>query len=162
MKRTIGLVVCVLLLVAADEKDKDKEKKADDKKAEAKKVEKKDEKKADDPFQGTWSVQSLATNGKETKVAPDHKMIFKDGKMATKLNNKVVGVARYKVDTTQKPPAIDITLTSGVAAGRSLKGIIQVKDDEMKYSLAMGDEADRPTEFGPVPFVMYYVLKRDK
>jgi uncharacterized protein (TIGR03067 family) len=162
MKRTIGLVVCVLLLVAADEKDKDKEKKADDKKAEEKKVEKKDEKKAVDPVQGTWSVLEMASDGKESKVQPDHKMIFKDGRVTIKLGSRVLVVFRYKVDVTQKPAAIDVTIISGLGAGSTMKGIVQIKDDEMKYALAMGDEADRPTEFAPARFVLYYVLKRDK
>ena len=158
MKRTIGLVVCVLLLVAADEKDKDKEKKADDKKAESKKV----EKKTDDSLQGTWTVTALSTNGKEDKVTPEHRLVFKDGRLTTKVGNRVLTMARYKVDPGQKPAAIDVTPTSGVAAGRTLKGIYQVKGDELKYALAMGDLAERPTELGPTPFVLYYVLKRDK
>lgn len=154
MKRTIGLAVCVLLLVGADEKDKDKEKKADEKKPA--------EKKADEALQGVWSVTALSSNGKEDKVTPGHKLIFKDGKLITKVGEKTLTTMKYKVDPTQKPATIDVTFMSGAAAGKTIRGIYEVKEGELKYAVAMGDGEERPSEFAPKAFAYYYVLKRDK
>jgi uncharacterized protein (TIGR03067 family) len=164
MKRTIGLAMCVLLFVAADDKDKDKDKKADDKPAAEKKSEdkKSEDKKADDPLQGTWKVTALSTNGKEDGVTPNHTLTFSKGNLVTKVNDKPLGRSRYKTDTTQKPATIDVTIIGGYAAGKVLKGIYEVKGDELKYAITMSDGEDRPTEFDHKKFVSIYTLKRVK
>jgi uncharacterized protein (TIGR03067 family) len=169
MKWTIGLAMGVLLLVGADDKDKDKEKKSDDKPAAEKKSDdkksddkKSDDKKADDPLPGTWKVVALSTNGKEDGVTPNHTLTFSKGNLITKVNDKPLGRSRYKVDPTQKPAAIDVTIIGGFAAGKVLKGIYQLKDDDLKYAIAMSDGEDRPTDFEHKKFVTIYTLKRVK
>ncbi len=142
MKQMIGSAVCVVcaLLIAAEGKDK--------------------EKKPEATIEGTWKVVSMVIDNKERKPADDLRIIFKRGTMIQKQGEQTSLAMRYKLDPTQKPPAIDLGFP-GKAAGNKALGIYELKGDELKLCIPQ-DEQDRPTEFGPKRFLMYYTLKRDK
>lgn len=124
MKRTLGLAAC-LLLIAAEADDKGKK---------------------EDPVGGTWLVESMLSNGKPPRV-PINGMSYKfaDGKMTLRVPQGE-RYQTYKTDASEKPAAIDLTAQDGPAKGKTVKGIYEVKGDEMKMCFAAPD-ADRPKEF---------------
>ena len=71
-------------------------------------------------------------------IKGDHGTVFKDGKEMMR--------ATSKVDTDKKPWTIDLKITSGEEKGKTLKGIMEMKDGRMR--VCMGKEGGpRPTEF---------------
>lgn len=62
---------------------------------------------------GTWKYSRMVTNGKETSTELFEKaptVTFKDSKIITKDGEKVVSSWAYKVDATQNPKQITITM----------------------------------------------------
>jgi uncharacterized protein (TIGR03067 family) len=69
-------------------------------------------------------------------IKGDHGTVVKDG--------KEVLTATSKIDMAKKPWTIDLEITSGEEKGKTLKGIMEMKDGTMRVCFK---EADRPTEF---------------
>jgi uncharacterized protein (TIGR03067 family) len=71
-------------------------------------------------------------------IKGDHGTVFKDGKEMMR--------AISKVDTDKKPWTIDLKITSGEEKGKTLQGIMEMKDGRMR--VCMGKEGGpRPTQF---------------
>jgi uncharacterized protein (TIGR03067 family) len=123
MRLTIGLAACVLL-VAAEGKDK----------------------KAGDPLAGTWKVESIVANGQEREQGKGALYTYKDGKM-TRKSPRGEQHSTYKLDPSKKPATIDVTAQGGQRDGMTMKGIYEVKGDELKICLAFMPDAERPKAF---------------
>lgn len=107
-----------------------------------------DAKKDLEPFQGTWQVVSLETDGKA--VPEEHTkgltLVVTGNERVLKQDGEVKSKAMFKVDPAKKPKAIDIEVSDGPLAGRTIRGIYEVKDDTLRVCLAIGDD-ERPDGF---------------
>jgi uncharacterized protein (TIGR03067 family) len=128
---TLGVVVAVAGLTAADDK--------------------KDEKKPDaDMLVGTWKV----TGGKKAGAAigDDAKRgtyVFTKDTIKIMEGDKALFVIKYTLDAKKSPAEIDMEITEAPVAeakGSKAKGIVEVKGDDFKIAyFHMGDE--RPKKF---------------
>lgn len=102
-----------------------------------------------EPFQGTWSVVSLETDG--MAVPEEHTkgltLEVKGNGRVLRQDGEVKSEATFKVDAAKKPKAIDIEVTDGPLAGRTIRGIYEFKDDTLKVCLAIGEDDKRPDDF---------------
>jgi uncharacterized protein (TIGR03067 family) len=91
---------------------------------------------------------SFKNAGKETpkKDLEDMTLTVTGDKGVVKKGDKVVASATSKVDMTKKPWTIDLKMTSGEEKGKTLLGIMKMKDGTMTICFAKPG-ADRPTEF---------------
>jgi uncharacterized protein (TIGR03067 family) len=138
MKRTIGLLVCIVL-IAADAKDK----------------------KSADPIVGTWKVQSVKVGGMDIEQFKDGTFTFKDGKLAMKTM-RGERTSEYKIDASKKPATIDLTAKGGQRDGQVTKGIYEVKGDDLKICIGFMPDTERPKMFtdGEADLALI-TLKRD-
>ena len=104
--------------------------------------------KALEPFQGAWSVVSIERDGESV---PDDNLaemvlVVKGDERLIKAGDEVVSKATFTVDPAQKPPTIDIKVAQGPLAGKTVKGIYELKDGTLKICAALeGDK--RPDDF---------------
>lgn len=95
------------------------------------------------PFQGTWAVEAITKNG--TAVPDDHAkrlvLVVKDNARVIKDGDEVVSKATFTVDSSKKPKHMDITVSDGPLAGKTYRGIYELKDDTLTICLALeGDK----------------------
>jgi uncharacterized protein (TIGR03067 family) len=100
---------------------------------------------------GRWKIQSAEKGGQA--APPGFKeavtFIFAGDKLT--LHFKSEGkedkkVSAIKIDASKKPHHIDITPESGPEKGKTMPGIIELKDETLKLCVNDGGK-DRPTEF---------------
>ena len=70
--------------------------------------------------------------------------------------------AKFKMDPSKKPKAIDISYTEGPSAGQTVKAIYKFEGDTFTICRALTDAAPRPTEFAAPAGSgkMFIVLKK--
>ena len=99
-------------------------------------------------MQGTWSVQSMETDGKREAADAlknqkaefkDNEVFFKGGKQDYK------GV--FTLDATQKPKAMDTAMTFSPTKLVKTKGIYQLEGDTLTIAWTEEPNAIRPKEF---------------
>jgi uncharacterized protein (TIGR03067 family) len=127
--RVIVPVIAVLFLVGADDaKDAIKKEMAQ--------------------LEGEWSMVSAEANGlslpKET--VESGKRVAKDGETTITIGGQVYFKARFTIDPTKKPKAIDYKMTEGPTKGKTHLGIYELDGDTVKFCFAAPDK-DRPTDF---------------
>ena len=127
--RVIVPVIAVLFLVSADDaKDAIKKEMAQ--------------------LEGEWSMVSAEANGlslpKET--VESGKRVAKDGETTITIGGQVYFKARFTIDPTKKPKAIDYKMTEGPTKGKTHLGIYELDGDTVKFCFAAPDK-DRPTDF---------------
>jgi uncharacterized protein (TIGR03067 family) len=142
---TLGVVVAVAGITAADDK--------------------KDEKKPDaELLVGTWKV----TDGKKAgaAVGDDAKKgnyVFTKDTIKIMEGDKALFVMKYTLDPKKSPVEIDMEITEAPVAeakGSKAKGIVEVKGDDLKIAYyPMGDE--RPKKFDDEK-AFSFVLKKQK
>jgi uncharacterized protein (TIGR03067 family) len=125
MRARVALVLAVSLLVAAD------------------KAKKGEAKKGATGIDGTWEIVSLTQNGKKNDNAKGDKVIFKGKTMTVKAGG---GEHKGTFTIDAKKKTIDIVPTDGPQKGKTIKGIFQLKNGELKICFAR-PEKDRPKEF---------------
>jgi uncharacterized protein (TIGR03067 family) len=72
--------------------------------------------------------------------------VVKDDETTVTINGMVFMKAKFTIDPTKKPKAIDYEVTDGSAKGKTLLGIYQIDGDTVKFCIASPGK-DRPTEF---------------
>ncbi|MBX9624984.1 MAG: TIGR03067 domain-containing protein [Gemmataceae bacterium] len=92
-----------------------------------------------EPFQGTWSVVKIDNSG---DAAPDDALkqlvlVVKGDERLIKSGDETVSKATFTVDPAKKPPAIDIAVSEGPLAGRTVKGIYELKGDTLTICVAV-------------------------
>ena len=97
-------------------------------------------------LQGEWALASATRGGKSVlKEGEKHTSTF-DAEKMTLSDGRDKKMAKVKLDTSKKPPQIDILPQDGSDKGRTIKGIYELKDDVLKVCFGEPD-GDRPTTF---------------
>ena len=103
-------------------------------------------------FQGTWTIESSVTGGKE--IPPGELkgfiVIFEGDKHTVKKGDEVIQVATQKLDPSKSPKTIDVTMIEGPAKGAVMLGIYEIDGDTLKVCFDPQGKK-RPTEFKSTP-----------
>jgi uncharacterized protein (TIGR03067 family) len=99
-------------------------------------------------LEGEWSMVSGEANGAAMPEATvkTGKRLAKDGETTISLGGRVYFKAKFNIDPTKKPKAIDYTMTEGPTKGKTHLGIYDLDGDTLKFCFAAPGK-DRPTEF---------------
>jgi uncharacterized protein (TIGR03067 family) len=103
-------------------------------------------------FQGTWTFASVESGGKEEPAA-DYKgmtVTFAGDKFTVKKGNELILAGTQKLDPSQSPKAIDVTVTEGLNKGSVMLGIYEIRGDTLKVCFDP-EGKKRPTEFKSTP-----------
>jgi uncharacterized protein (TIGR03067 family) len=105
-----------------------------------------EDRKALDALQGTWFAVTLQDEERQAplETIKQFKLVIKDQKML--FSSEGISEIRemgFRLDPTQKPPAIDLAVLSGPQQGKAIPGIYELKGDELKICLPT-----RPNEKG--------------
>ena len=99
-------------------------------------------------LEGEWSMVSGEANGlsmpKET--VKSGKRVAKNGETIITIGGQVYFKAKFSIDPTKKPKAVDYTMTEGPTKGKIHLGIYELDGDTVKFCFAAPGK-DRPTEF---------------
>ena len=128
MRVTIPLVLVLLLGAAATPQDTVKKEMAQ--------------------LDGEWSMVSGEANGMQMPDAmvKTGKRVAKDGKTTITISGQIYLKAKFTIDPTKKPKAIDYTMTEGPTKGKTHLGIYELDGDTVKFCFAAPGK-ERPTEF---------------
>jgi uncharacterized protein (TIGR03067 family) len=106
-----------------------------------------------EPFQGKWTFVSVVVNGEEQPAAQFEKSVLtvKGNERVIKVGDEVKSRAKYKIDPTKTPKAIDIEVIEGSSElkGKTFKGIYELTDDTMTVIFSL--QGERPGDFTSKP-----------
>jgi uncharacterized protein (TIGR03067 family) len=99
-------------------------------------------------LEGEWSMVSGEANGAAMPEAmvKTGKRVAKDGETTILLSRQVYFKAKFRIDPTKKPKAIDYTMTAGPTKGKTHLGIYDLDGETVKFCFAAPGK-DRPTDF---------------
>ncbi len=99
-------------------------------------------------LEGEWSMVSGVANGMAMPeaTAKTGKRVAKDGETTVTLGGQVYFKAKFNIDPTKKPKAIDYIMTEGPSKGKTQLGIYDLDGDVVKFCFA-APGGDRPTDF---------------
>ena len=97
---------------------------------------------------GDWSMQSGEADGQSLpkEMVKSAKRVAKDGETTIMIGGQVYFKAKFSIDSTKKPKAIDYMMTEGFTKGKTHLGIYELDGDTVKFCFAAPGK-DRPTEF---------------
>jgi uncharacterized protein (TIGR03067 family) len=97
---------------------------------------------------GDWSMVSGQSNGFALPegLVKTGKRVAKDGETTITMGGQVYFKAKFTVDATKKPKAIDYQMTEGPTKGMTHLGIYELDGDTVKFCFAAPGMA-RPTDF---------------
>jgi uncharacterized protein (TIGR03067 family) len=127
-----------------------------------------DAKRDREALQGAWKIVSSETGGTDrTEEAKDHRIVFEGDTFALKKGDEVGLKGTFKLDSSKKPGAIDVTITEDGRegeAGKVLHGIYELGDGTLKWCTSEPGGTDRPKEFSTKEGVnhMLVTLKKEK
>ena len=127
-----------------------------------------DAKKDQEALQGSWKVVSSEAGGKDqTEQFKDHLLVFEGDTFALKKGNDVGLKGTFKLDPSEKPSAIDMTIAEGGQEGdkgKVLHGIYELGKGTLKWCTAEPGGTDRPKEFSTKEGInhMLVTLKKDR
>ena len=131
--------------------------------------EKKDDAKKDkEALQGSWKVASSEAGGKDqTEEFQGHLLVFEGDTFALKKGDQVGLKGTFKLDPSEKPRAIDVTITEGgreADKGKVLHGIYELGKGTLTWCTSEPGGTDRPKEFSTKEGVnhMLVTLKKEK
>jgi uncharacterized protein (TIGR03067 family) len=94
---------------------------------------------------GEANAQSLPQ-----ELVKSGKRIAKDGETTITMAGQIYFKARFTIDPSKTPQAIDYAMTEGPTKARTHLGIYEMQGDTVKFCFA-GPGQDRPTEFSAKP-----------
>jgi uncharacterized protein (TIGR03067 family) len=99
-------------------------------------------------LEGDWSMVSGEADGQSMpkEMVATGKRVAKDGETTITIGGQVYFKAKFSIDPTKKPKAIDYTMTEGPTKGKTHLGIYELDGDTLKFCFAAPGK-DRPTEF---------------
>jgi uncharacterized protein (TIGR03067 family) len=121
-------------------------------------------KKDQDKLQGTWTFVSMEGDGQPVPQGdPPPTITFTGNKFAVKAGEVVLQAGTQTLDPSQKPKAVDSTVTEGEGKGTTMLGIYELDGDNLKACFDTQGKK-RPTEFKTAAGSghMLVVLKRAK
>jgi uncharacterized protein (TIGR03067 family) len=107
------------------------------------------------PLQGTWVVNDI--NG---QAPPSMLLSFKGDKYEQSVNDTINERGTVKLNTSQKPIAIDLVIQEGSDTGKLQLGIVEVTGDKMRLKLAFPADTNRPKAFEGEGGLMVNLTKR--
>jgi len=139
---TLTLTAAALLLsllaarLLADDSDKKKEEADKDKKA----------------LKGKWEPVSSESGGNKDDESEykQYRLVFEGDKFTIKKSGEDHMKGKVKLDTSKTPRQVDLEIEECPDPdnkGKSLLGIYEVKEDELKWCFVPPDRGDRPKEF---------------
>jgi len=98
-------------------------------------------------LEGTWSMVSGQANGvaMPEELVRGGKRAAKDGETIITIGGQVYFKARFRIDPSQKPGAIDYTMTEGPTKGKTHLGIYELDGDTVTFCFAAPGQ-QRPKE----------------
>ena len=99
-------------------------------------------------MQGEWSMVSGSADGQPMpeESRKQMKRVCKGGETTTTMGGQIFIKAKFTLDPTKKPKAIDYQMTDGLTKGKKQLGIYEVDGDTFKACFGK-PEAGRPTDF---------------
>jgi uncharacterized protein (TIGR03067 family) len=101
-------------------------------------------------MEGTWAVVSheadVQKQTAEQVKKVDIKLVVKGGKYSVYFGGMKYTTGALKLDATKNPRQIDAVAEDGEFKGKAMKGIYELKGDEMRVCFAQPGK-QRPTEF---------------
>jgi uncharacterized protein (TIGR03067 family) len=99
-------------------------------------------------LEGEWSMVSGEANGLSMpkEAVQTGKRVATDGETTITINGQVYLKAKFTIDPTKKPKAIDYTMTEGPTKGKMHLGIYELDGDTVKFCFAAPGQ-DRPSDF---------------
>jgi uncharacterized protein (TIGR03067 family) len=116
-------------------------------------------------LQGAWRLVSWEQEGKQFEVTEERSWVFDKDTVTLKGGGKVQAKARFKIDTSQKPRAIDLSYTepdSEEYKGRQSLAIYEVDKEALKCCSVRSGEGDRPKEFATKEGTKHMLIKFEK
>jgi uncharacterized protein (TIGR03067 family) len=99
-------------------------------------------------LEGEWSMVSGEADG--FKMPPEMvktgKRVAKNGETTISFDGQIYFKAKFTVDATKKPKAIDYAMTEGPTKGKTHLGIYELDGDAVKFCFAAPGN-DRPSTF---------------
>ena len=98
-------------------------------------------------IEGTWIMVSLEMGGQQMppEGLKDTTLVLKDGRYTSQDNQ-----GTYKINSAQKPKAMDLTATKGPNQGGAIPAIYELTADTFRICFDFEGKA-RPTEFKTAP-----------
>lgn len=153
----LPLALLAACLVAADPAEKDKDKGGDA--AEKDKA----------ALKGKWQPTASESGGNKDDQADfkQFRLVFEGDRFTVTKGGEPHMKGTFKLDPSQTPKRIDMTIEDGAdgdSKGKSLAGIYELKDDELKWCFVPPDGGERPTGFASQPGTSQILatLKREK
>jgi len=99
-------------------------------------------------LEGEWSMVSGEANGNllPAEVVKSGKRVAKEGATTITIGGTVFFKAKFTIDPTKSPKAIDYAMTEGPTKGKTHLGIYKLDGETVKFCFAAPGKA-RPTEF---------------
>ena len=99
-------------------------------------------------FQGTWTFESVEAGGKEVPAAgfKGITVTFEGDQYTVKKGDEVIQAATQKLDPSQSPKTLDVTVAEGPNKGAVMLGIYEISGDTLKVCFDP-EGKKRPTQF---------------
>lgn len=99
-------------------------------------------------FQGTWWTVSMVVDGRKVsaETLKERRVVVRDNKYVVFDGDDVIQHGTFKLDPSTMPRQIDTTPATGPNAGKTDKGIYELKDGVIQFCYAPPGEA-RPEKF---------------
>jgi uncharacterized protein (TIGR03067 family) len=99
-------------------------------------------------LEGEWTMVSGEINGQAMpeQYVKTGKRVAKDGVTTIEIGGRLFFRAKYTIDATKKPKAIDYQFTEGPTKGKTQLGIYELDGDTAKFCFASPGK-ERPTDF---------------
>jgi uncharacterized protein (TIGR03067 family) len=99
-------------------------------------------------LEGEWLMVSGEANGfaMPKEMLKSGKRVAKDGETTISFGAQVYFRAKYTIDPSKKPRAIDYQMTEGPTKGKTHLGIYELDGDTLKFCFAAPGK-ERPTDF---------------
>jgi uncharacterized protein (TIGR03067 family) len=99
-------------------------------------------------LEGEWAMVSGEADGQPlpAESVKTAKRVAKDGATTVTIGGQVFMRAKYTVDPTKTPKAIDYVMTEGLTKGKTQLGVYELNGETVKFCFAAPGQA-RPADF---------------